>query len=81
MWVQRDIKLNIRKAVAPTGFDTIGLQYRGYDIYIKPYLTYLLFYTIDQNKNTVTMLSVLKEDMDWEHIIRICLKRVKNRWP
>lgn len=63
--------------VLPTGFGMIGLQYRGYDIHIKPYRTYLLFYVVDQEKNTVTMLRVLKEGMDWEHIIRTWLKREK----
>lgn len=28
----------------PTGFDTVGFQYRGYDIHLKPYRTYLFFY-------------------------------------
>ena len=23
----------------PTGFDTVGFQYRGYDIHLKPYRT------------------------------------------
>ena len=63
--------------VLPTGFDKIGLQYRGYDIYIKPYRTYLLFYIVNSETNTVIMLRVLKDGMDWEHIIRSWLKHEK----
>ena len=27
----------------PTGYDTVGFVYRGYDIYLKPYRTFLFF--------------------------------------
>lgn len=54
----------------PTGYSQIGLQYRGYDIYIKPYRTYLFFYVIDEQRRTVTMLRVLQDGMNWEYIIK-----------
>ena len=34
--------------VMPAGFDTIGLRYRGYDIYLKPYKSYLFFYVVSE---------------------------------
>ena len=39
----------------PTGFDTVGFQYRGYDIHMKPYRTYLFFYVVDNEKKTVNV--------------------------
>lgn len=56
----------------PTGYETTGFVYRGYDIYIKPYRTYLLFYVVDGEANVVTILRVLQDGMNWKYII--------NRW-
>ena len=49
----------IKKAVLaldtlPTGYNTTGFRYRGYDIYMKPCESYLLFYTVDEAVKTVT---------------------------
>lgn len=54
----------------PTGFDTIGFQYRGYDIQLKPYRTYLFFYVINNDKMTVTVLRVMQDGMDWRFLLR-----------
>lgn len=56
----------------PTGYNTTGFQYRGYDIYMKPCESYLLFYTVDEATKTVTVLRVMQDGMDWQYII--------NRW-
>ena len=53
----------------PTGYSKTEFQYRGYDIYIKPYRTYLFFYVVDEQRQTVTMLRVLQDGMNWEYII------------
>ncbi len=45
-----------KKDIFPVGYDTIGFSYRGYEIYIKPYHSYLLFYTVDEYKSEVTVL-------------------------
>jgi len=58
----------------PTAFDTIGLHYRGYDIHLKPYRTYLFFYVVDNEKMTVTVLRVLQDGMNWEFILKRWLK-------
>ena len=58
----------------PTGFDTVGFQYRGYDIHMKPYRTYLFFYVVDNEKKTVTVLRVMKDGMDWQFILKRWLK-------
>lgn len=58
----------------PTGFDTVGFQYRGYDIHMKPYRTYLFFYVVDNEKKTVTVLRVMQDGMDWQFILKRWLK-------
>ena len=59
----------------PTGYNTTGFQYRGYDIYIKPQSNHLLFYTVDEENMVVTVLRVLQDGMDWEYIIQRWIKR------
>ena len=61
--------------VFPTGYETTGFQYRGYNIYMKPQSNHLLFYTIDERTATVTILRVLQDGMDWEYIIKRWIKR------
>lgn len=53
------------------GYPTSGFQYRGYMIYMKSESNHLLFYTINENKNTVTILRILQDGMDWENIINL----------
>lgn len=57
-------------SIFPTGYDTIGFQYRGYDIYMKPKSNHLLFYTVDELTQTVTVLRILQDGMDWQYIIK-----------
>lgn len=40
-------------------------------IYMKSESNHLLFYTINENKNTVTILRILQDGMDWENIINL----------
>ena len=51
---------------------TFGMNDTGYDIYMKPCESYLLFYTVDEAVKTVTVLRVMQDGMDWQYII--------NRW-
>lgn len=67
----------IKKAILaldtlPTGYNTTSFRYRGYDIYMKPFESYLLVYTVNETAKTVTDLRVMQDGMDWQHII--------NRW-
>ena len=59
----------------PDGYGTTGFRYRGYDIYLKAYKNYLLFYTVDKSTATVTVLRILQDGMDWENIIRQWISR------
>ena len=61
--------------VFPTGYETTGFQYRGYDIYMKPDSNHLLFYTVNEDTAVVTVLRVLQDGMDWEYIIKRWLDR------
>ena len=54
----------------PVGYDTTGFYYRGYEIYVKPSDTYLLFYTVDHERRIVTILRVMKDGMNWEFILK-----------
>lgn len=63
--------------VMPTGFESIGFQYRGYDIYLKPYKSFLFFYVVSEEDAIVTILRVLQDGMNWEHILDDWLR--KNR--
>lgn len=70
----------IKKAVNqlkifPNGYDTTGFGYRGYDIHLMPFQSYLLFFVIDEQKREVTILRVLQDGQDWEYIIEQWLKK------
>jgi plasmid stabilization system protein ParE len=54
----------------PESYDTIGFKYRGYDIHLKPFRTYLFFYVVDDKSHKVTVLRVLQDGMDWKFIIK-----------
>ena len=60
--------------VLPTGYNSIGFQYRGYDIHLKPYKSYLFFYVIDEKKAVLTVLRVMQDGMNWEYILKRWLR-------
>ena len=53
----------------PSGHSATEFSYKGYIIYLKPRNTYLVFYIIDENTLTVTILRVLQDGMDWKPTI------------
>ena len=63
-------KAAIELGVLPQGHSRTEFAYRGYDIYMKPSNTDLLFYTIDEIGHVVTVLRVLQDGMDWKYIIK-----------
>lgn len=56
--------------ILPAGYNTAGIRYRGYNIYLKPYRTYLLFYIVDEESAVVTILRVLQDGMNWQYILK-----------
>jgi len=72
------IKIAIQKLdIFPTAYRPTEFVYRGYDIYLKPRSTYLIFYTVDEEKKTVTVLRVLQDGMNWKHIIKCWLQQIQ----
>ena len=53
----------------PAGHNSTEFSYKGHKIYLKPRNSYLIFYIINENTHTVTILRVLKDGMDWKPII------------
>lgn len=51
------------------GTDT-GFTYRNYTIHKKVYQSYLLFYVLERKSNTIIILRVLKNIMNWPGILR-----------
>ena len=47
-----------------------GIRYRNYTIHKKVYQSYLFFYVFDERSNTITILRVLKNIMNWPGILR-----------
>ena len=55
----------------PTGYRGIGLEYRGYEIRIKPFGTYNIFFTVDYAEQEVIVLRVLKDRQNWNEILKL----------
>lgn len=55
----------------PTGYRGIGLEYRGYEIRIKPFGTYNIFFVIDYENQEVVILRVLKDRQNWNDILQL----------
>lgn len=47
-----------------------GIAYRNYAIHKKVYQSYLFFYVFDERSNTITILRILKNIMNWPGILR-----------
>ena len=53
----------------PFGYRGISFEYRGYEIRLKPYDSYNIFFIVDTNIRTVTILRVLKDRQDWKSLL------------
>lgn len=51
------------------GIDS-GIKFRNYIIQKKVYQSYLFFYVFDERSNTITILRILKNIMNWPGILR-----------
>ena len=66
---------NLNREVNNTGlfplkFSDSGIKYRGYIIHKKVFESYLLFYIMDNEKQTVYILRILKDRMNWQRILQ-----------
>lgn len=53
----------------PLKFSDSGIKYRGYIIHKKVYDSYLIFYIINNEKQEVYVLRVIKDLMNWQEIL------------
>lgn len=54
----------------PLKFADSWIKYRGYIIHKKTYQSYLLFYIINNKNQTVYVLRILKDIMNWRNIMQ-----------
>lgn len=54
----------------PLKFADSGIKYRGYIIHKKIYQSYLLFYIISDENQTVYVLRILKDIINWRNILQ-----------
>ena len=55
--------------IFPFGYRGIGIKYQGYEIRMKPFLTYNIFFVVDEIANQITILRVLKDRQNWKFIL------------
>ena len=53
----------------PFGYRVVSFEYRGYEIRIKSFGTYNVFFTVDIAEKQVFVLRVLKDRQDWKTIL------------
>lgn len=53
----------------PYGYRGLSFEYRGYEIRVKPFDTYNLFFIVDSFEKTIVILRVLKDRQDWQTIL------------
>jgi len=53
----------------PFGYRGVKFEYQGYEIRIKPYDTYNIFFTVDTANQEIIVLRVLKNRQDWKSIL------------
>ena len=55
----------------PIGYRGISIEYRGYEIRLKPFDTYNLFFIVDDEMGQIVILRLLKNLQDWKRILRM----------
>lgn len=55
----------------PIGYRGISMEYRGYEIRLKPFDTYNLFFVVDDEIGQIVILRLLKNLQDWNQILRV----------
>lgn len=68
---QKNIKMESRKLSYMYGiFQQTQIWYRNYVIYKKPFRPSLIFYIVKNIEKEVHVLKVLREESDWENILK-----------
>ncbi len=58
---------------SPKSFKVTEFTYRGLQIYMRCINTYLFFYIVEGE--TISVLRVLKDGMNWEYLLRLWIKQ------
>ena len=53
----------------PFGYRGVSFEYRRYEIRLKPFKSYNIFFTVDIEKEWIIILRVLKDRQDWQTIL------------
>ena len=53
----------------PFGYRGVSFEYRGYEIRLKPFKSYNIFFTVDIENEWIIILRVLKDRQDWQAIL------------
>ncbi len=62
-----DVSENMR--IFPSKFIRTSFVYRGYDIRIRSFKNYNVFYIVDDASRLITVLRVLFQKQDWESLL------------
>ena len=54
----------------PYGYRGVSFEYRGYEIRLKVFSTYNIFFIIDTEENQIVILRVLKDRQNWKVILQ-----------
>lgn len=54
----------------PYGYRGVSFEYRGYEIRLKVFSTYNIFFIIDTEENQIVILRVLKDRQNWKAILQ-----------
>lgn len=54
----------------PERYVNTGFSYRGYEIHMKTSQSYLLFFVVNSQKATVTVLRVMQDGMNWKYVLK-----------
>lgn len=53
----------------PFGYREIGFKYQGYEIRVKPFSSYNIFFVADGKAQQIIILRVLKNRQNWRNIL------------
>ena len=56
-------------SIFPFGYRGIEIEYQGYEIRMKPFSSYNIFFVVDALKQQITILRVLKDRQNWKAIL------------
>lgn len=62
----------------PYSLPKTELSYKEYSIYMKLFIPSLIFYIVDEGRKEVHILRILREESNWNHILK---KHTKYTYP